>query len=62
MTVEPAVSDDDFREILAATRRFVRSVVVPRETEIADQDRVPDDVRDQAKRMGLFGYAIPQRA
>ena len=61
MTVEPAVSDDDFREILAATRQFVRSVVVPRETEIADQDRVPDDVRDQAKRLGLFGYAIPQQ-
>ncbi len=61
MTVEPVVSDDDFREILAATRQFVRSAVVPRETEIADQDRVPDDVRDQAKQMGLFGYAIPQQ-
>ena len=23
-------------------------------------DRVPDDIRDQAKKMGLFGYAIPQ--
>ena len=59
MSSAPAVSDDDFREILAHTRHFVRSVVVPRETEIADGDCVPDDLRQQAKTMGLFGYAIP---
>jgi acyl-CoA dehydrogenase len=54
------VSDDDFREILAQTRHFVRSAVVPRESEILAEDKVPDDLRDQAKKMGLFGYAIPQ--
>lgn len=61
MTAEPAVSDDDFREILAQTRQFVRSVVVPRETEIADNDAVPADIRELAEKMGLFGYAIPQQ-
>lgn len=61
MTPEDAVSDDDFREILAQTRQFVRSVVVPRESEIIDNDAVPADIREQAKRMGLFGYAIPQQ-
>ncbi|HPX35735.1 MAG TPA: acyl-CoA dehydrogenase family protein [Mycobacterium sp.] len=60
MFPEPAVGDDDFREILAQTRHFIRSVVLPRETEIAESDRIPDDLREQAKRMGLFGYAIPQ--
>ena len=55
-----AVSDEDFREILAQTRQFVRAAVVPREQEILDEDRVPDDLRDEAKKMGLFGYAIPQ--
>ena len=57
----PEVSEDDFREILAQTRHFVRTAVVPREQEILTEDRVPDDLRDQAKKMGLFGYAIPQR-
>ncbi len=56
----PDVSDDDFREILAQTRHFVRTAVVPREAEILAEDKVPDDLRDQAKKMGLFGYAIPQ--
>ncbi|MGA5466978.1 acyl-CoA dehydrogenase family protein [Mycobacterium sp. NPDC050041] len=54
------VGDEDFREILDQTRHFVRTAVVPREQEILADDRVPDDLRDQAKKMGLFGYAIPQ--
>lgn len=54
------VSDDDFREILAQTRHFVRTAVVPREQEILDTDKVPDDLREQSAKMGLFGYAIPQ--
>jgi acyl-CoA dehydrogenase len=54
------VSAEDFREILTQTRHFVRSAVVPRELEILAQDKVPDDLREQAKKMGLFGYAIPQ--
>ncbi|BBX03582.1 acyl-CoA dehydrogenase [Mycolicibacterium moriokaense] len=56
----PEVSDEDFQEILAQTRHFVRTAVVPREQEILADDRVPDDLREQAKKMGLFGYAIPQ--
>src|ERR1700752_3978959 len=60
--MSPAVvDDDDFQQILAQTRQFVRTVVVPREQEILATDRVPDDIRDQAKKMGLFGYAIPER-
>ncbi len=55
------MGDDDFRDILAQTRHFVRSVIVPRESEIAEGDRVPDDIQQQAKAMGLFGYAIPQQ-
>src|SRR6185295_2774112 len=54
------VGDEDFQEILAQTRQFVRSAVVPREQEILADDRVPDDLREQAAKMGLFGYAIPQ--
>lgn len=55
------VSAEDFQEILAQTRSFIRSAVVPRENEILATDQVPDDLREQAKNMGLFGYAIPQQ-
>jgi acyl-CoA dehydrogenase len=60
-TEVPEVSDEDFEEIRAQTRHFVRTAVIPREQEILTDDRVPDDLREQAKKMGLFGYAIPQR-
>lgn len=60
MTIE-SVDDDVFAEILSQTRRFVRTVVVPREQEILDTDRVPEDLRQAAKDLGLFGYAIPQQ-
>ncbi|MBU9764269.1 acyl-CoA dehydrogenase [Mycobacterium sp. TNTM28] len=55
------VSAEDFAEILAQTRNFIRTAVVPRENEILATDKVPDDLRQQAKDMGLFGYAIPQQ-
>ncbi|MEE4023519.1 acyl-CoA dehydrogenase family protein [Gordonia sp. PKS22-38] len=59
-TATPQVSADDFADILAATREFIRERVVPREQEILEADAIPDDIRATAKEMGLFGYAIPQ--
>jgi acyl-CoA dehydrogenase len=62
-TAAPAPSQvgaEDFAEILRVTREFVRSRVVPRETEIMEADEVPADLRAAARELGLFGYAIPQ--
>lgn len=55
------VGAEDFADILSATREYVRTVVVPREQEIADADAVPEDIRAGLAGMGLFGYAIPQQ-
>ncbi|QSE94751.1 acyl-CoA dehydrogenase family protein [Rhodococcus pseudokoreensis] len=62
VTSDPTIQldDDDFRDILAHTRGFVRNVVVPREQEIDETDTVPAEIRTAAKDMGLFGFAIPQ--
>jgi acyl-CoA dehydrogenase len=57
---EPEVSDDLFAEVMHQIDDFVRTRVVPRELEIMATDTIPDDLRSQAKAMGLFGYAIPQ--
>lgn len=58
---DPEVSGDDFADILATTRDYIRTVVLPREQEIADADEVPADIRAGLADLGLFGYAIPQR-
>lgn len=60
MAVESSVSADDFAEILAQTRAFVREAVVPRELEIMQANAIPEDLRVQVTEMGLFGYAIPE--
>ena len=57
----PEVSPEDFAAILSATRDFLRGKVVPRESEIMDGDRIPDDLRAAVAELGLFGFAIPQR-
>jgi acyl-CoA dehydrogenase len=50
----------DFRQIRDAVRRLVRESVVPREEQIEDEDRIPEDLRARAADMGLFGYALPE--
>ena len=54
------MDNDDFDEVLKAVRQFVREVVVPAEEQIEADDKVPDSIREQAKEMGLFGFAIPE--
>ena len=54
------VDAEDFRQIRDAVRELVRESVIPREEQIEDEDRIPDQLRAQAAEMGLFGYALPE--
>ncbi|MFE7928182.1 acyl-CoA dehydrogenase family protein [Streptomyces sp. NPDC057456] len=51
---------DDFTAVLSEVRRFVRERVVPLEAEIDETDEMPADIREAAKKMGLFGFALPE--
>jgi acyl-CoA dehydrogenase len=51
----------DFADVLAAVRTFVREQVIPREEEIEERDEIPAGLRSAAQDMGLFGYALPER-
>ena len=52
------------RERMAAlverTRRFVRDVAIPNEDRVEADDRVPDDVVAAMRRLGTFGWSIPE--
>jgi acyl-CoA dehydrogenase len=50
----------DFASIISAVREFVEREVVPREEEIEATDSMPDFLRDEAAKMGLYGYALPE--
>jgi acyl-CoA dehydrogenase len=55
------VNPADLEVVLSTVREFVRKQVVPLETEIDEKDEVPAVIRDAAKAMGLFGFAIPEQ-
>jgi acyl-CoA dehydrogenase len=50
----------DFEAIVSAVREFVDREAIPREDEIEETDAVPEFLREEAAKMGLFGYALPE--
>ncbi|MBA3744117.1 acyl-CoA dehydrogenase family protein [Sporichthya sp.] len=52
---------DELSTVLKEVRRFVRQEVVPLEESIDENDEIPAGVVEAAKRMGLFGFAIPSQ-
>jgi acyl-CoA dehydrogenase len=54
------MDNGDFEDIRLVVRRFVRDVVVPLETQIEDDDAIPESIRAAAADMGLFGFALPE--
>ena len=51
----------DFEEVRRTVRAFVRERVVPLEARIDREDEVPAEIREAARQMGLYGFAIPAR-
>jgi acyl-CoA dehydrogenase len=49
----------DLDAVLDAVRAFVRKDVVPLEQQIDERDEVPEQLRQTARDMGLFGFTIP---
>src|ERR1700683_3143340 len=53
------VTQTEFDELLDLLRSFIRREVMPAEAGIDEPDEVPAPLIQQAKEMGLYGYAIP---
>ncbi len=51
----------DLDHILGTVRAFIRDGVVPLEDRIEEDDEVPAAIRQTAKDMGLFGFALPEK-
>jgi acyl-CoA dehydrogenase len=55
-----ALDPETFGQLLETVERFVRDRLVPREDEVEQTERVPDDVVDEMRELGLFGLSIPE--
>ena len=55
-----ALDPDTFDLLKTTVERFVRERLVPAEKAMAENDRVPDDIRAEMRALGLFGMSIPE--
>lgn len=59
-TVNPGMDADVFEQFLDQLKRYVRERLVPAEAEVVANDRIPDDLLDEMREMGLFGLTMPE--
>lgn len=55
-----ALDQETLNQFVDSVRRYVRDRLVPLEMQVAEEDRIPDDVIDELKELGLFGLSIPE--
>jgi acyl-CoA dehydrogenase len=54
------MDDADLDSVLATARDLIRRRVIPSEADIDAADEMPAGLREEAARIGLFGFAIPE--
>ncbi len=55
-----ALDQETFSQLIDTLRRFVENRLVPLEAEVSETDKIPDDVVDDMRALGLFGLATPE--
>jgi acyl-CoA dehydrogenase len=61
--MEPFMSGMDpeiFDAFIDQLRRYVRERLIPAEADVIANDRIPDDILQEMRDMGLFGITIPE--
>lgn len=59
-TVNPGMDPEIFEQFIEQLKRYVRERLIPAERETIDNDRIPDDILQEMKDMGLFGLTVPE--
>lgn len=54
-----AIEQHTMDELVSTLRRFVNERLLPLESEVAENDRVPDQIIEEMRGLGLFGMSIP---
>ncbi|GFZ96482.1 acyl-CoA dehydrogenase [Blastomonas marina] len=56
----PGMDEDVFAQFLDQLDRYVRERLLPAEPDVIANDKVPDDILEEMKEMGLFGLTVPE--
>lgn len=52
---------EEIKMIKESVAKFVGEVIEPAAMRIEDEDRIPDNIINQSKELGLFGLSIPEK-
>jgi acyl-CoA dehydrogenase len=55
-----SLDSDTLKQFLETLDRFVRERLIPNEERVADDDKIPAELIQEIRDMGLFGMAIPE--
>ncbi|MDD9877895.1 MAG: acyl-CoA dehydrogenase family protein [Magnetovibrio sp.] len=55
-----AMDAETFGQLIDTVRRFVDERLIPLEQQVAEDDKVPDDLIAEMKALGLFGLSVPE--
>ncbi len=60
MGVDMPLDRSTLQQLLDAITRFVDDRLIPAEPDVDANDRIPDEIIDEMKGLGLFGLSIPE--
>ena len=49
-----------FDQFIDQLKRYVRERLIPAEADVIENDRIPEDLLDEMREMGLFGLTMPE--
>lgn len=55
------MDNDIFDPFIDQLHRYVRERLIPAERAVIEADRIPDDILNEMREMGLFGLTIPEQ-
>ena len=59
-TPMPGMDEDTFEQFIDQLERYVHERLIPAEKDVIEHDRIPDDILQEMKDMGLFGLSVPE--
>lgn len=54
------MDDETFEQFAEQLERYVRERLIPAEAQVIEEDRVPPEIIDEMRDMGLFGISVPE--
>jgi len=56
-----SLDEDTLNQLIFTVRKFVDERLIPLEAKVSEEDKIPTEVIQEMRELGLFGLTIPQQ-